>query len=842
VLRSNSIRRWRCSVAAAFVAAAFVAACFVAGPAAAQAAPAASISKNVTLLAHFDNYTRYSACWSYVHHDGREYAVLGTETGTSIVNITNPSAAYEVAFIPGLTSIWREMKQYRTWIYISTEAIGGGIQIVRMTDPENPVLVSTYTGAFNRAHTVSVDTTRALLVCNGTRLTNGHTGMRILSLASPESPVELGYYTFDYVHDSWMRGTTLYASSIGTGTIRVFDIMDPSFPDELVAWSYPGAKTHSGETSKDGRYLYICDEINYSTLKIFDLQDLFAHPLIYETTVNPLAIVHNVHVKQDTAFVAWYTEGVRLFDITDPTLPAEWAYYDTYPGFSGGFHGVWEVAPLFPSGTFIASDIETGLYVFRANPDYGVVKARVTSPGGAPLAGADVVRFGSSDSSRTAAAGVVRLAIPPGERILTVKKFGYKQESVVVNVAKGGQLTVDVTLTPLPSTTVTGIVRRAADQAPLDGADVEAEATPLRATSAAGGSYGIAGVPVGIYRFTSYRPGYAPDARWYPVEPGVQRSLNWSLLSAAWYDSCDTDRGWSLTDPSDNATFAGRWARAVPNGTSGLAPRLPRGVHLAAQHPEPEEGAVVAGPVAPGTDATPGAGGWCFVTGNGPPGAGVGDYDVDVGKTTLTTPPLDMTGMVDPVMTFQRWFHMNSPGEPDSFLVEISPDGTTWTRVLTLLESHPHWHLETIRVRDHATPGPAIRVRFVAQDQGPEGIVEAAVDDFQHFDAALHPTEVDAARDESAPRAALGAPRPNPSAGAVSVALFLPAAGPARAAVYDVAGRRVAPLFDGPAPAGRLLIRWDGRNARGDDAASGLYWIRAEAAGGTFTRRLVRLR
>jgi len=280
--------------------------CLALVPAGSSAAP---ISKNVSLLAHFNTYSRYSACWSYVHHDGREYAVLGTETGTSIVNVTNPAAAYEVAFIPGLTSIWREMKQYRTWLYVSTEALGGGLQIIRMTDPEHPVLAGTYTTTFNAGHTVTVDTTRALIIVNGTRMNGAPTGMRILSVANPESPVDIGGYTADYVHDSWMRGTTLYASSIVTGIMRVFDTSTPATPNQIVSWTYSGAKTHSGETSKDGRYLYVCDEINYSTLKVFDMLDPQAHPLIYETTVNPLSIVHNVHVKRDTAFVAWYTEG-----------------------------------------------------------------------------------------------------------------------------------------------------------------------------------------------------------------------------------------------------------------------------------------------------------------------------------------------------------------------------------------------------------------------------------------------------------------------------------------------------------------------------------------------------
>src|SRR5690349_25008677 len=103
-------------------------------------ARAYAVSRNVTLMGHLDNYAAYSACCRYVHSDGREYAILGTDTGTSIVNITDPTAPYEVAFIPGAPSAWREMKQYRNWVYISTEG-GGGIQIVRMTDPEHPVLV-----------------------------------------------------------------------------------------------------------------------------------------------------------------------------------------------------------------------------------------------------------------------------------------------------------------------------------------------------------------------------------------------------------------------------------------------------------------------------------------------------------------------------------------------------------------------------------------------------------------------------------------------------------------------------------------------------------------------------
>src|SRR5262245_45521873 len=107
--------------------------------------PAASFaqvtSRNATLLAHVDEYGvpapgqayAYSACWSYVHTNGGEYAVIGTSTGTAIYRVTNPTLPVKTGFIPGPPSIWREMKQYRTWMYVVSEGHGAGegLQIIR---------------------------------------------------------------------------------------------------------------------------------------------------------------------------------------------------------------------------------------------------------------------------------------------------------------------------------------------------------------------------------------------------------------------------------------------------------------------------------------------------------------------------------------------------------------------------------------------------------------------------------------------------------------------------------------------------------------------------------------
>jgi hypothetical protein len=98
--------------------------------------------------------------------------------------------------------------------------------------------------------------------------------------------------------------------------------------------------------------------------------------------------------------------------------------------------------------------------------------------------------------------------------------------------------------------------------------------------------------------------------------------------------------------------------------------------------------------------------------------------------------------------------------------------------------------------------------------------------------------------DDDLPSAAVAlAAQPNPFTGATTIELRLPSAagGHARVAVHDVAGRRVATLWDGPAPAGVTRLTWDGAGVSGAAMAAGVYVLRAEFADLVVTRRLVRL-
>jgi FlgD Ig-like domain len=106
------------------------------------------------------------------------------------------------------------------------------------------------------------------------------------------------------------------------------------------------------------------------------------------------------------------------------------------------------------------------------------------------------------------------------------------------------------------------------------------------------------------------------------------------------------------------------------------------------------------------------------------------------------------------------------------------------------------------------------------------------------------PTAVDAASPAWTPTASSIrlSNDPNPFNSATTIRFALPASGRVLLAVYDAGGRRVATLANGNLAAGQLAVDWDGREARGRPAPSGIYFARIETESFTATRRMVVLR
>ena len=86
---------------------------------------------------------------------------------------------------------------------------------------------------------------------------------------------------------------------------------------------------------------------------------------------------------------------------------------------------------------------------------------------------------------------------------------------------------------------------------------------------------------------------------------------------------------------------------------------------------------------------------------------------------------------------------------------------------------------------------------------------------------------------------------PNPGRGPTGVQLHVAGAPgdpvvSGEAALYDLVGRRVRIIHQGPIARGLTTLSWDGRDQRGAELASGVYLIRFTAAGSAAVARIVR--
>ncbi len=363
------------------------------------AAPLHAVQPNTNMieLAHVDNYTQYNDCWGYKDpNTGNEYAILGATTGTSILNITDPFNPYETGFIPGVTSIWRDVETYGDNLYAGTEGGGGGIQVIDLANPEAPVLVRTK-GTFT-SHTIRIDQDAGILYCQGVTGGTAASGFRAFNIATdPDDPTVIANRASPYYHDGFTKNGRYYGANInGPGRVDVLRVTNMPAYSVMATINYPQGYpgTHNVWTSDDGNWLYTTDEfLGAGTVRVWDVADTSSILQLNSFPVWSNTTVHNIYVKNDTAWCAWYEEGVLAFDVTDPLNEVQIASFDTGPDTTaiGPYAGCWAVYPFLPSGVIISSDILQGMHLTYYSDQIGTVSGTVTdATTGDPIPGAAV--------------------------------------------------------------------------------------------------------------------------------------------------------------------------------------------------------------------------------------------------------------------------------------------------------------------------------------------------------------------------------------------------------------------------------------------------------------------
>ncbi|MFT7559645.1 MAG: choice-of-anchor B domain-containing protein [Flavobacteriales bacterium] len=363
--------------------------------------------------------------WGFVDlNNDKEYALIGLQNGTAVVDVSNPGAPVQVGSVSGIGSTWRDIKvyqyldeaegEYKAYAYVTTEA-SQGLQILDLNDLPNSVsLAATYNSDFVSAHNVSIANVdyasglvlpgqQAFLYISGSNAGGG--GFRSYGLTDPLNPTLLpGSSLSTYVHDlatfliddartqdcSPGHDPCEILIDFNENTIDIWDVTNKSSRLMISSTEYSNSGyVHSGWYSDDKQTIFVQDELDEvrfavnTTMRAMSISDL-KNPTFESSYVGPTqAIDHNGFTKGDYYYMSNYRRGLTVIDVSDPSDMTEVAYFDTFAvpsDNSASFNGAWGVYPFLPSGNILVSDIEYGLWVLKLNESDDPIDPPVNDP------------------------------------------------------------------------------------------------------------------------------------------------------------------------------------------------------------------------------------------------------------------------------------------------------------------------------------------------------------------------------------------------------------------------------------------------------------------------------
>jgi choice-of-anchor B domain-containing protein len=336
-----------------------------------------------------------SAGWGWTDPStGKEYAIVGRTTGTSFVDISDPTNPRYLGNLPSATgtSSWRELSVHNNHAYIVSDNNGAhGMQIFNLTRLRTVTTPQTFTAdarntSFRNGHTIHINNATGFAYVNGSNTCSG--GSRMFNLSNATNPSFAGCVSGDgYTHDAQAvvyrgphtayQGREILMAS-NEDTLTIWDVTNKSAPTRLARVTYPGrGYTHQGWFTENHRYFVLDDELDEtrfghrSKTYVFDVATL-TNPVLRGTYLGPTsAIDHNQFVKGNYSYQANYRAGLRIVNLTNIANPAtmtEAGYFDVDPtSDSASFAGAWHVYPFYPSGNVAIFSIQRGLFVVRPN-------------------------------------------------------------------------------------------------------------------------------------------------------------------------------------------------------------------------------------------------------------------------------------------------------------------------------------------------------------------------------------------------------------------------------------------------------------------------------------------
>lgn len=306
-------------------------------------------------------------------------------SGVQIIDMSNPDApTLASVYAPAGISDNMQGVQVANGIGFFASDSGGGVHIVDLTDPTNPIMITrilpTSVGRFSDSvHDITIDSTGHLLFIPG--YPNDNT-IEIWDVSAPAMPALVTIFngTDALIHDVTVSDngghSRLFASG-WNGTSDIFDISNPQSPQKLGTFT-SGFHTQDVSVSTNGKFLFCPHELGSNgDVVIFDISnpaspvqvnDLQETQLgLQATSPSTSKLMRDPASNRDFLYVAWYQAGLAVFDVSAPANAVLVGNYDTWPGVStggsGGGNGDWGIWPFLGTDKVLIGDRTTGLYI-----------------------------------------------------------------------------------------------------------------------------------------------------------------------------------------------------------------------------------------------------------------------------------------------------------------------------------------------------------------------------------------------------------------------------------------------------------------------------------------------
>ena len=679
---------------------------------------------NVSLVGQLDYDATLNDIWGYTAPDSTEYALIGLQTGVSIVSLEDPANPNELFFIPGANSTWRDIKTWDGFAYVTNEN-SGGVAVIDLRELPNDISSFNWTpnipgeGTISACHNIFIDEFgwAYLSGCN----INGGGFLFIDVFTNPGQPEYVGKGPFRYSHDLYARDNIVYSADINAGFFSIHNVTDKTNSVQLAIQNTAANFTHNTWLSDDGSVLFTTDEVGDATVGAYDVSDFNNIEELDQFkpffNLNSGAIPHNVFVWDGFLIISYYTEGCIVVDAANPENLIQVGNFDTFLNGTGGFDGAWGAYPFLPSGVILISDQSDGLFVLEPNYVRACyLEGNITDASdGTALVEAkieftDELTFANTDILGDYKTGIATA----GTYNIRVSKFGYAAVDTTVELENGELAILDVALQPLPSFNLSGTVTDPQSNAGVPNAQVKifTEEVVFETTADASGNFTVESILEGEYAIASGLWGY--QTLYIESEEITESNnvLNLELESGV-EDIFLLDLGWSVGGTAQQGLFE----LAVP----------PLGIEFSGIS------------VQLGQDSEMDPGNGCYITGN------VTDLQGGVligGSTRLISPEFDATTMEAPWISYEAYFlnartdNQNPTPGNDELLISIS-NGDSIVTLESIVEENIfaplEYSLSEFNLSDYIVPTANMQIFFEINDNDFNDISEAGVDNFKLF-------------------------------------------------------------------------------------------------------------